>query len=499
MKKIITALVIVLGLTSTQAQNTNDALNYSQDNTTGTARFRAMGGAFGALGGDMSSLNVNPAGSVIFNNTQVGITLGNSFIENNATFFGNNRKATNTTFDVNQAGGVFVFDANTNSGWQKFAFAINFENNKNFNNTANFAGTNTNNSIANYFLSYANGVPLSVLNDYDYNDLFYNEQQAYLGYNAFIIDPVNNLNTNTAYTSAVVAGKYNQESTIVTKGTSGKAIFNFAAQYEDKLSVGINLNSHFSEYRQSSIFTETNSNNTSTTDNYVKRVRFNNDIYTVGSGFSFQLGAIYKPSKTVRLGFSFESPTWYRFTDEISQSVSATSGTISSELPADVVVPLNGKVIVYEPYTLQTPAKITGSFAYVFGKRGLLSVDFSTKDYSTAKYGPKNDFLITNKQLSQSLNTSKEVRVGGEYKIKKVSLRGGYRWEESPYKLKSAMGDLTAYSGGLGYNFGATKLDLAFSHSKRFTNQSVFSQGFTDAPHISTINNTVTVTLLFEL
>jgi hypothetical protein len=39
-------------------------LRYSQDNLNGTARFRAMG-AFGALGGDLSSLNVNPAGSAI--------------------------------------------------------------------------------------------------------------------------------------------------------------------------------------------------------------------------------------------------------------------------------------------------------------------------------------------------------------------------------------------------------------------------------------------------
>jgi hypothetical protein len=51
-------------------------MRYSQDNLTGTARYRAMS-AFGALG-DLSSLNVNPAGSAVFSNNQMGLTLSNN-------------------------------------------------------------------------------------------------------------------------------------------------------------------------------------------------------------------------------------------------------------------------------------------------------------------------------------------------------------------------------------------------------------------------------------
>ena len=497
MKKIIITSLALLGFVQIYSQTVNDALNYSQDNITGTARFRSMGGAFGALGGDLSSMNVNPAGSVIFANSQVGITLSNFQVDNKTSYFGNTRTTSTNSFDLNQAGGVFVFDLNTNSGWKKFAFSVNFEDNKNFDNNVSLAGINTKNSITNYFLSYANGVPLSTLNDFSYTNLFYNEQQAYLGYNAFIIDPVNNTPSNSSYTSGVVPGKFNQESIINTRGTNGKATFNFAAQYEDTFSIGLNLNSHFSDFRQNSSFLETNTNNLSTTDNYVNRIRFNNEIYTKGSGFSFQLGAIYKPIQKLRLGLAFESPICYQFTDEISQNISATSGTVSSNMPANTVNP-SGSIIL-EPYNLRTPLKLTGSVAYVFGKQALLSLDVSTKDYSSAQFRPENDFRPTNNQIKQNLNSSTEIRLGGEYKIKRISLRGGYRWEESPYKLKSTMGDLTAYSGGLGYNFGSTKLDLAYSRSKRFTNQALFSQGFTDAPNISTVNNSVTLTLLFEL
>ena len=75
MKKVFSILITGLTVFSIQSQNINDALRYAQEDITGTARFRAMGGAFGALGGDFSSLNVNPAGSVIFANNQIKIYL----------------------------------------------------------------------------------------------------------------------------------------------------------------------------------------------------------------------------------------------------------------------------------------------------------------------------------------------------------------------------------------------------------------------------------------
>ena len=80
-----------------------------------------------------------------------------------------------------------------------------------------------------------------------------------------------------------------------------------------------------------------------------------------------------------------------------------------------------------------------------------------------------------------------------------MSLRAGYRFEESPYKDTKTMGDLTGYSGGLGYNFGNTKVDLSYSHSKRNYQQQFFSQGFTDSANIEAITNNFSLTFLFEL
>ncbi|MEC4003899.1 outer membrane protein transport protein [Flavobacterium sp. SUN052] len=506
MKKIFAIVLGSLAMTSVHAQDINDALRYAQTDLNGTARFRAMSGAFGALGGDFSSLNINPAGSSIFANNQVGFTLGNYNTKNNSNYFGKNTNASNNSFDLNQAGAVFVFNNDdSKSNWKKLGLAVNYENTKNLDNSLFSAGTNANNSVDNYFLSYANGVQFGNLNNYYFDELYYNEQQAYLGYNSYIIDPNDSTNPNNTgyYSNVATGGNYYQENRVKSTGYNSKLAFNISGQYTDKWYFGLNLNSHFLDYRQSSSFFETNSNPKYATGSTVDVIRFSNDLYTYGSGFSFQLGTIYKPAKEVRLGFAYESATWYRLTDELSQRV-VTSGyglnatQDNTQYNTNIVTDPN-VTMIFQPYKLQTPSKLTGSFAYLFGKKGLLSIDYAVKDYSNTKYKPKNDFTTANSTMSNLLTSASEVRIGGEYKIKKLSIRGGYRWEQSPYKDGKTVGDLTGYSGGLGYNFGTTKLDLAYAYAKREYNQQFFTQGLTDAARINAVNNNVSLTLLFEL
>lgn len=500
MKKYILLLITIITVNIIQAQEIRDALRYSQENLNGTARFRAMSGAFGALGGDLSSINVNPAGSAIFANNQLGFTLNNTSINNNSNFFDNATSVKDSSFDLNQAGGVFVFkNQNKLNNWKKFSIAINFENTNVLNNTVYSAGTNPTNSIANYFLSFANGVPLNVLEDSNYDELGHGAQQAFLGYQGYIINPVNNNSTNTNYTSNVpTGGNYYQENTIIAKGYNGKLSFNAATSFKDKLYIGVNLNSHFVDFRQSSRFYE--DNEAPLTSNYtVSRVQFDNDLYTYGTGFSFQLGAIAKLSKELRFGIAFESPTWLRLNDEFTQQLIGVSANTSEELAPDVVNP--NITNYYEPYKLQTPSKWTGSMAYVFGKKGLISVDYAIKNYSSIQFKPNSDpyYRTLNNKMNILLNSASELRLGAEYKIEAWSLRGGYRLEQSPYKNKTTIGDLTGYSGGIGYNFGGTKLDLSYATFKRATQQGFFEQGLTDGAAINTKNSTITLTLLFEL
>ncbi|PAM93368.1 transporter [Flavobacterium sp. IR1] len=501
MKKIIFLFITGLTFSASYSQDVSDAVRYAQDNLTGTARFRAMGGAFGAIGGDLSSLSVNPAGSAVFLNNQAGLTLSNQNIKNNSNYFGTPASDKENSFSLNQAGGVFVFhDYNPNNNWKKIAIGVNYEQTNNFDNSFRAFGTNPNNSIDQYFLSFANGIPLNVIRNNDFANLNYREQQAYLGYKGYIVDPVDATDANnTQYTSAVPAnGNYYHESDVYTRGYNSKASFNLATSYKDRLYIGANLNVHITDYRRTSSFYEDNDNPLEARET-ISSLRFNNELYTYGNGFSFQVGAIAKVTESFRLGLAYESNTWYELFDEVTQSLAttrqATGGSTINEF-------VNPKVVnVYDSYKLQTPGKTTFSAAYVFGKSGLISVDYAIKDYSNTKYKPTNDPGLrgVNNDLSNQLTSNGELRVGAEYKIKQLSLRGGYRFEGSPYKNGTTIGDLTSYSGGLGYNFGGTKVDLAYSYLERKSNPAFFSTGLTDGANFSSKLNNVSLTLLFEL
>lgn len=545
MNKYFSIVCILLGITISNAQDVSDALRYSLTDMNGTARFRSLSGAFGALGGDLSAISVNPASSVIFNNNQVAFSLNNYNTKNSLNYFGTTNNTSNNSFDINQAGGVFVFKSN-NSEWKKFALSLNYENQNNFDNSIFISGTNPTNSIEKYFLYHANldnGASEQDINSFYYANSFdqngdpyedysflanyfntsqneiannltryvyqylgetggkysFSDQQAFLGFETYIIDIADdyNENTNRSYKSLVAAGgNYYHENSIITSGYNGKLAFNFSANYQDKLMIGLNLNSHFTDYIKSSRFFERNNNNTSTND-YVKRIYFDNDLHTYGNGFSFQLGAILKLNDQFRLGASYESPTWHKLTDELTQSVVAVSGNNTSELPADIANP--NLTMIYPQYTIKTPGKVTGSAAIIFGKQGLISFDYSIKDYSSMRLKPENDYNTENSNIESLFTTSNEIRIGGEYKIEKWSLRAGFRSESSPYNDKKIMGDLKGYSAGIGYNFGGTKLDFAYSGSKRDYSYQMFNKGLTDGANSSIKNNNFTATLSFEL
>lgn len=496
MKKFISIILLVFTFTAVKAQQVSDALQYSNEDINGTARYRAMSGAFGALGGDISSLSVNPAGSAVFTTNFAAITLSNQNKKNNSSYFGTQTDAKDASFDMNQFGSLWVFNnTNPDSKWNKLSLAINYDKTNNFNNSIYSQGYNPTNSVSNYFSSYANGISESTLTGNPYGALSYNEQQAFLGYNGYLINP----EAGNQYSSAVNPnGNYYQENRVESKGYSGKITFNIGAEYDKRFYFGFNLNAHVLDFENYTSFYEdyadSPGNNVATG---VQASRFTNQLYTYGSGFSMQLGAIAKITNTLRLGLAYESPTWYNLNDELKQTLTINCpdcGTNADNFYADPNL-----VIFYPTYRLQTPSKYTGSLAYVFGGSGLISIDYSLRDYSNTKFKPSNEFTTVNSNINNTLDVSNEIRVGAEYRIKQWSLRGGYRFEDSPYKNSSTVGNLNSYSTGLGYNFGDIKLDMAYTYAKRDNNQAFFSQGLTDTASLKAIQNNITLTLGFEL
>lgn len=491
--KRISTFIMVLACTFASAQTIDDVLRYSTENLQGTARFQAMGGAFGALGGDLSALNINPAGSAVFSFSEIGFTLSNYHRNNDALYGGTMRNTTSNSLDFNQAGGVFVLNASTDSPWKKIALAFNYDLIQNYDNEFVASG-NTPVGIDNYFLNFAQGEPLGPLRTQEgefiedaYLDigasLGYSAQQAFLGFQAGIIEPVEDDDQNTSYFSNAQYANVNQRYLQNTSGYNSRFTFNFASQYQDNLYIGASLNFHNVLYDKVTYLDEEGYD----TDSPIQFTSFDNLLHTEGYGFSFSLGAIAKVNQAIRLGGSYQSPTWYTLTDDTSQR-------INSNLAVSDIDFINfGIINLYDEYRIKTPGKYTGSLALVFGKDGLLSFDYSYQDMSQAELRPTSDpnFAGENDFIGTTLGAVNSFRLGGEYRIEQVSLRAGYRFEGSPYEDTDFVGDLTGFSAGIGYNFGASRIDLAYSRTERDTNSYFFDGGINSAALVNRINTNV--------
>ncbi len=500
MKKLYIMLATCFVLTYSQAQDITDAVRYSSEELTGTARFRAMSGAFGALGGDLSAMGINPAGSAVFLNSFATVSLNYSQRKNDTQYFNGITSNENSEVNFDQAGAVLVFNStNPENNWGKFTLGVNYLQTNNFDDRFVARGTSPN-SIDQYFLGYADGVPLELLQlmeDESITELYsflgenegFGAQQAFLGFQGFVIEPDSEDPENTLYFSNLASGDFNQTYSLASTGLNGKFSFNFASEFKDFLYLGVNLNAHFLNYDRATQLLETNSNSGSVTS----EVLFSNNLSTIGDGFSFQLGTIAKLSDTFRLGLSYESPTWLTIEEQTTQRLESFSDQSNFVNP--------NVVNLYPDYRLKTPGKITGSLAVLFGSTGLISFDYSYKDFSNTEFRPVGDpeFMFQNSQIADNLKAASTYRVGGEYRIQEWSLRGGYRFEESPYENQSSLGDLNGYSFGLGYNFGNIKVDLAYDNSTREDTPQLYQVGLTNSATIDRDYSSVILSLSFGL
>lgn len=505
MRRYFFLIIALIFVQEFKAQNIVDALRYSQNGVFGTARYNSMSGAFGALGGDLSGMQLNPAGSAVFLNSSASVSLSLFDKKNETNYFNNLNTTYNSDLNFNQAGAVFVFDNFNEEGiWRKFTLGFNYEMTNNFDN-AHYSSGQSLKSIDSYFLGYAEGIPFNLLELQPgetisslYRFLGENEgfaaQQAFLGYQSFIIDPVDFDNpNNTSYISTIASGNFNQESLSESTGYNAKFSVNVGAQINDNFYFGLNLNSHVIDYRESSIFYEVNTN----VGSLVKEIGFRNNLAVIGDGFSAQLGIISRATEFFRFGLVYDTPTWFSIAEETTQQIS----TIRDDGSQSITERIRPNIInVYEEYTLKTPGKFTGSVAYLFGKVGLISVDYSYKDYSNIEFRPTDVsvFAQENNKIKNVLKGSSSIKIGGEYRYSALSFRGGFRYEESPYKDTNVMDDLTGYSMGFGYNFGSFKIDLAYLQTQQERlNQFYPNSSFGNASIINATENLFTLTTNF--
>lgn len=163
-RTLIILVVFITALAGSRAQTIDEALWYSRIFYGGSARFQAMGGAFTALGGDLSVLSQNPAGLALYRSMELSLSpqmyYNNSLAEYNDT----ETSDYSYKFNLNQAGFVFPLISSDNVGGLaalNVGYAYNRTNN--FNANTVIRGVNNNSSMADYWANQASGTPYTEL------------------------------------------------------------------------------------------------------------------------------------------------------------------------------------------------------------------------------------------------------------------------------------------------------------------------------------------------
>lgn len=449
----------------TFAQYSTDALMFSQFEQGATARFKGLGNAQTALGGDLSSLAGNPAGLGLF--TRSEISLGTDFSNHKVESqyinqFSNSNK---DRFGINNGGVVFHSPSwrsrgeDLKTGWLSVNFGAGFNRTNNFNTTIDYSGKNPTSSIADFFADQAD--LFSKTNSGGFvdpavdNTALSGSPLAQMAWENFLIDfnpagyiPTTQLNSN-------------QENRVFRTGSQSEVNFAVAANYSNQLYLGASVGLSTLNFDSDRTFTESGSTEPFIDPrlNGTYNLSYRTSQTTRGTGANLKAGMIYRANDFLRVGLSMASPTWFRINDSFSEVLDTRYSNFTyTNTPA-----------IYDfSYNLRTPFRINGGLAFILSQKGLLSADVEYLDYSTIRItsDDRNVDALDNSEIRNNYKSAVNFRVGGEYKvIDNFMIRAGYDYMGSPYKhQQNQYANTRTFAGGIGYRAKLLYFDVAYQN-----------------------------------
>lgn len=487
MKKTIFLIVFLFFGGFIFAQNEVDALRFSEIYYSGTARANSMANAFGALGADLSTASTNPAGIGVYKHGSIAFSPSVMMSNVQSTFNGTITPTDKLSMMLNNFGVVLATEPGT-SDIRALNFSFGYNRTNNFKRNYNIAGVNDKGSMLDYFMIDANGSLPSEMNSYS----------TYHAWNTYLLDNISG--DTTSYTNALwwdLSGaetpKYgeNQSRIQQTVGGAGEFFFNVAMNYKDFVFFGATVGLQSFYYH--SVITYTEDNFIDNAD--LKSFTYIENITNNGSGINLKLGLIIKPTKFLRVGGSFHSPTYFTVTDEYYTSLASywnspdTEGNYnySSETEEN-----------YFEYNLLTPMRLTGDLGIILGKFMLIGINYEYLDYSAMRMSASDYMFVSeNEAIRNTYHAISNYRGGVEFRTGPLYLRGGYALLSSPYKdNKSVNFSKSQISGGIGLKVKNFFLDVAYVRDISNYNAYLYN-GYIDepVPAIVQTDGIITVTL----
>ena len=525
MKKIFTLAVLGLLASTTPvvAQTVYDGAKLTGKDLNGTARFVGMGGAMGALGGDISTMGTNPAGIGLFRSSDVMTSFGFSAYGTESKYLDNKLNSDKSRASFDNIGFVFASKIGNNTPLRFVNFGFNYHKAKSFYKNMDMKGNLGDYSQTFLMASQAGGIEGWGDNPYDDPNIGW---LSVLGYDGWVItdittdkinpatgkpnniytdkdgNPINNFKGEPLYVSP---GDYrgmfhygNANFRSEERGGIDQYDFNVSFNINDRVYLGLTLGAYSVDYSKYTYYEEVYESN----EGY--DLQSWNKI--TGSGFDVKFGAIIRPFEysPFRIGLAVHTPTFYSLDYKTSaQIASDVINEETGEMSGDVVktwdhVP--GKADMIRSFNFQTPWTYNVSLGYTVGKSLALGAEYEYQDYSSMKfkdpdgYSSSFEFENSTTPMLKGVNT---VRLGLEYKvIPEFALRAGYNYttaafhqdafKDLPYNSIQTDTDfansksMSNYTLGIGYRGSMFYADLAYKFSTYKENFYPFVNGFTD-------------------
>jgi len=446
-----------------QAQVANlDAIPlFTRSNVGGTARTAGTGGAFSSVGADMGCMELNPAGLGLYRSSDISVSPGIRVAADGSNYDGTNQSTTHTILQFAQAGAMLTKKMPDHSkGGSSNPFAlkfitvgINFETENSFDRNQTFGLTNTNHSMIDNYAAISN---------------HYHSDQWSLESYIFSLAGIQGFNAGN-YSSNVKAPVL-QAGTLNTRGAINKISLGVGGNLGDKLYFGFSLGVQLLNYTVSTSMSETNASSTDTVTHF-QTYSLSSTVQESGIGVTGKLGLIYKPVPWMRFGVAYSLPTWYFMTENYSADLVYSFDSIPlTEIGPGSTDPVS--------YRIRTPMKGTVGASFYLKDHGFLSIDYDFQNLGSSHYTFMDSAAgltgAFNSYLKSTYGYSHTVRLGVEGAIKKLRLRAGYSYTNSPFKKGQNYADagydasIHSATAGLGLKFKSFYVDLAyvFTYSK---------------------------------
>jgi hypothetical protein len=461
---LIVILLAILGALPANAQDVTEAYNLSNLTVQGTARSMGFGGALGSIGGDFSSISVNPAGLGVYRSSEMSVSPSFKINSAGSTYLGTSNNDNNVRVGVNSFGIVFT-DAPKGKRyerrkWKTVSFAIGMNRVADFNHNYTYNGNNNTSSASLAFESSANR---------DSNNIGDPSTLAYLG------DAAGLLTGSVAgsyYSIVPFKGGINQRTVARERGSINEYAFSLGGNYKEKLMIGVTLGIPSLKYNKVTDYTESVlPGNTAYNQFNFQSFTYNSNLNITGTGVNLKLGAIYKVTDYFRIGAALHTPTLYSINDVYNYGIgSLLDGTAYGVSTANNLSPNSFN------YKFVTPMRTVLSASLILKKFGFITADYEYVNYNTMRYiypdgmdgiySYSYEASLINDNIKSIYKGASNVRVGAEAKLSKYFMvRAGFGYYGNPYKKTDVSSERMDISVGLGFRTPKYFADFAFVNS----------------------------------